>query len=202
MRNKVYWGLGVLIILIIATTTVVVIRLNNETQRLKDELAQLEEAQKKTEKTPHTVDFSETKPPDEPGYKWVRHGDHWDKVPISNPTGPIEHHNVPIADVSNDSDTNYVEFSMSEELARVREIDLEHVPKRIEFYKNAIPKAEERYNNLSTYIQKYPDADKWLREQLDHYKKTLESYRASLLHHEYRLALIRKEESEANNEKK
>lgn len=96
MRTKVYWGLGVLIILLIATTTVVVIRSNKETQRLRDELEQLE-AQKKAEKTPHTVDFSETKPPDEPGFIWVQHGDHWDKVPIDTPdTGHGEQHKKPV----------------------------------------------------------------------------------------------------------
>ena len=93
MTRKMYWGLAFLIVLLIATTTVVVIRSNNETQRLRDELAQLEEAQKKAENTPHTVDFSETKPPDVPGFVWVRHGDHWDKVPID----------AQIADVSDGS---------------------------------------------------------------------------------------------------
>ncbi len=81
MRNRLYWGLGILIILLIATTTVVVIRSNKETQRLRDELEQLE-VEKQAENMPHAVDFSETKPPDVPGFVWVRHGDHWDKVPI------------------------------------------------------------------------------------------------------------------------
>lgn len=117
MRNRVYWGLGVLIILLIATTTVVVIRSNKETQRLRDELAQLE-AQKKVENTPHAVDISETKPPDEPGFKWVRHGDHWDKVPIRTPDEsqdePKENQDARIGYICQFCNRNHDELTLEE----------------------------------------------------------------------------------------
>ena len=44
MNRKVYWGLGVLMILLIATMTVLVVRSNNETQHLRDELEKKLEA--------------------------------------------------------------------------------------------------------------------------------------------------------------
>lgn len=188
MTRKMYWGLAILILLIGTAAVFVIQHEMVENRELKDQLVELQalanqiNQQKVSKNNP---------PPTEPGFKWVWHNDHWDKVPIDNPIGPIEHHDVPIDDVPGDSDTNYVEFSMSEEeLARVREIDWEQLPKRIEFYKNAIPKAEERYNNLSIYIQKYPDADKWLREQLSEHKKTLDRYKQQLSYAEYRLALM------------
>ena len=50
--------------------------------------------------TPNVV-FSEEKPKDVPGFKWVRHNDHWDKVPLDNPNKPIEHPPVQMTEVSN-----------------------------------------------------------------------------------------------------
>lgn len=201
MTRKMYWGLGVLIVVFIGAFVFVMVNQHAEIKQLE---AEAKKAQDKANQINQQKNFKNNPPPDEPGFTWVWHHNHWDKVPINNPIGPIEDHNAPPTDISNDSDANYVEFSMSEEeLARVREIDLEYVPKRIEFYKNAIPRAEERYNNLSIYFQKYPDSDnKWLREQLEHHKKTLDMYKQQLSSAEYRLDLIRKEEMEANNEKK
>ena len=97
MRYKVYWGLGVLMILLIAVTTVVVVKNNNEAQRVRDELEKLE-AQKKAENTPEVVETSDEKPPDELGFVWVRHGDHWDKVPIQVAEVPNASDDSPLTD--------------------------------------------------------------------------------------------------------
>ena len=87
MRNKLYWGLGILIVLLIGAFVRVMV---NQHAEIKQGEAELKEAQRKlethnkVENTPEVVDISETKPPDEPGFKWVRHGNHWDKVPVTS----------------------------------------------------------------------------------------------------------------------
>ena len=36
-----------------------------------------------TDKQPdHPIIVGNQPPPAEPGFKWVRHGDHWDKIPV------------------------------------------------------------------------------------------------------------------------
>ena len=93
MRTKVYWGLGVLIVLLIGAFVFVMVNQYAENRQLERDLAEAVkklEAHNKEADTPQVVDISDTKPPNEPGFVWVRHGDHWDKVPIDNPTEPTE----------------------------------------------------------------------------------------------------------------
>lgn len=180
MRNKVYWGLGVLIVLFLCAFVLMMV---NEYAEIK----QLETDAKKAKDKVNPINQPKPsgKNPDKPlvAQESVKVNDEPKQLSVGG--------------------TESLDYEPTEEeLARVREIDLEQLPKRIEFYKNAIPKAEERYNNLSIYIQKYPDADKWLREQLPEHKKTLERYKQQLSYAEYRLDLIRKEEMEENNENK
>ncbi len=67
MNRKVYIGMTALIIICIGVTAFLLGRnTNNEPKRVYID-----------------VDPSMEMPPSEPGYKWVWHHDHWDKVPIA-----------------------------------------------------------------------------------------------------------------------
>ena len=83
MNRKMSWGIAALIIILIAAGGFIYWQWS-QVQQLKEQLAQddkmLEEKNKP--KVQHAASTSDTKPPDEPGFVWVRHGDHWDKVPI------------------------------------------------------------------------------------------------------------------------
>ena len=124
MSNKLYWGLGILIVLLIGAFVFVmdknqIAKDQSENRQLETDLAegqkkseahnraantpkvidiseiqQLEteliEVQKKIEvhnkaaNTPNVVDISDVKPPTAAtGFKWVRHGNHWDKVKVT-----------------------------------------------------------------------------------------------------------------------
>ena len=107
MRNKLFWGLGILIVLLIGTFVFVMVKDQSEIRQLETDLA---DVQKKSEihneaaNTPKEEDISDVKPPPaEPGFKWVRHGDHWDKIPVGQRekivepvkppnTGPLTYH--------------------------------------------------------------------------------------------------------------
>ena len=84
MNRKLYWALGVFILLIIGVTTVILIRNQAEMQQME---ADLEIVKKEQE---HPIIVTDP-PPADPGSKWVRHGDHWDKVPISTQQQPTIH---------------------------------------------------------------------------------------------------------------
>ena len=84
MNRKLKWGLGALIILTIVVAAVILIR---DQAKLRQMEADLEAAKQKVEelnsKKQEQPIADNGPPPAEPGYKWVRHGDHWDKVKIS-----------------------------------------------------------------------------------------------------------------------
>ena len=86
MNRKVKWGLGAFIILIIVVAAVILIR---DQAKLRQMEADLEAAKQKVEelnsKKQEQPIADNGPPPAEPGFKWVRHGDHWDKVPIAEP---------------------------------------------------------------------------------------------------------------------
>ncbi len=107
MRNKLYWGLGILIVLLIGAFSFVLVKEQSKIRQLETDLADLQkkrEAHNEAANTPKVVDISDVKPPPaEPGFKWVRHGDHWDKIPVGQPettvepvkppyTGPLTYH--------------------------------------------------------------------------------------------------------------
>ena len=85
MNRKLYWGLGILIAILICTMFVF-LTLRNQAEIRQIE-ADLEVAKKKVEefnaKNQGQPIAVVGPPPAEPGFKWVRHGDHWDTVPIS-----------------------------------------------------------------------------------------------------------------------
>jgi len=101
MRNKVYWGFAALIILLIGAGGFIYWQLS-EVQQLKEQLAQDDKMLEQNDKAKvqHAVSKANKKPPDEPGFEWVRHNDHWDKVPISNENEVVERSDVPITEVS------------------------------------------------------------------------------------------------------
>ena len=80
MKNKVFLGIAALILLLIAAGGFIYWQWS-QVQQLKQEAAQ--NAKLLEEKNGHIAKAGE-KPPDDPGFKWVQHGDHWDKVPIAD----------------------------------------------------------------------------------------------------------------------
>ena len=47
----------------------------------------------------HAVSFEDSKPPDEPGFEWVRHNDHWDRVPIDGQIAEVSDGSSQLASV-------------------------------------------------------------------------------------------------------
>ena len=156
MRYKVYWGLGVLMILLIAVTTVVVVKNNNEAQRVRDELEKLE-AQKKAENTPEVVETSDEKPPDEP-----------EEVPISDP--PVEE-KPQVTEVSSGTrkhpdvmtDDEYREWHRGdrspEEYEAKKAVELRFFPKRIENFEESIARDEARLEKNAEVLQRHPNSE-------------------------------------------
>lgn len=98
MGNKVYWGLGALIILI-GAFGFLLCRQYAEIQQLKKGAAESEQVDEpnKQKQTPEVVDVPEVDdrpPPPDDGHEYVWHGDHWDRVDASH---------APIVKVSDDT---------------------------------------------------------------------------------------------------
>ncbi len=86
MKSKLYLGIATLIILLFGTAFVGIIMCESaEIAQLRQEKADFEKviAEQKKQKTQEVVESNQP-PPDEAGFKWVRHGDHWDKIPVAN----------------------------------------------------------------------------------------------------------------------
>lgn len=100
-RSKRNWGIAALIIFVLAAGGFIYWQ-HLSLQQLKEELAQDEKIVKEMTKpkVQHDVSFADQKPPDEPGFVWVRHGDHWDKVAIDAPGTGQE---APSVDVAQDA---------------------------------------------------------------------------------------------------
>ncbi len=80
MNKKLYWGLGVLAVLLIGVSLGLLIRTTNtETKSIYRDVEPSQEV------VDHMrLQTSEGNPPPaEPGFKWVWHHNHWDKVPIA-----------------------------------------------------------------------------------------------------------------------
>ena len=82
MNKKLYWGLGVLFILIIGGFVFLLVQQKAELNEWEADAAK-DKKKLVTAETPPIV--KNKPPPPEPGYEWVQHGDHYDKVPISDP---------------------------------------------------------------------------------------------------------------------
>ncbi len=83
MPKQLQWAIGGLALLIVGFVALQ-IYLHVDMKNFRAELDSGPEIKTETPTTPNVV-VSEEKPEDVPGFKWVRHGDHWDKVPVSKP---------------------------------------------------------------------------------------------------------------------
>ena len=93
MNKKLYWGLGVLFILIIGGFVFLLVQQKAELNQWEADAAK--DKKLTTAETPPLV--VPKPPPPVPGFKWVQHGDHYDKVPISDPNGtPIAQSAAPV----------------------------------------------------------------------------------------------------------
>ncbi len=79
MNKKLYWGLGVLFILIIGGFVFLLVQQKAELNEWEADAAK--DKKLAAAKKPPIV--KNKPPPPEPGYEWVKHGDHYDKVPIA-----------------------------------------------------------------------------------------------------------------------
>ena len=88
--NKRNWGIVALIVFVIAAGGFIYWQLSS-VQQLKEQVAQDNKLLERNDEpeVQHVVSFSGQKPPDEPGFEWVRHGDHWDKVPVSKSAASV-----------------------------------------------------------------------------------------------------------------
>ncbi len=82
MRTKVYWGLGVLILLLGAAAVFIIQHEIAENRELKKQLA---EAKKLANQIKEQEALKNNPPVAREGYKMVPHGDHWHEVPIDAP---------------------------------------------------------------------------------------------------------------------
>ena len=177
MRNKVYWTLGVLMILLIAVTTVSVVRNNNEARILQDELEEKLEAQNKAENTPEVVDIS-------------------NEVPLSDPPEPVEPPPVEekpqVTEVSNGTgkhpdvmtDDEYREWHRGgrslEEYEAIKEVELRFFPKLIEQLEESIASYEASIKKDEEFFQKYPNSREYFRKTFGDDRQRLADDRAEL----------------------
>ena len=84
MSKRLMWGLSVLMVLVIAGISYMFAVQHAEIQQLKKEDAEAKELERQTQQVAEN-----DLPPAQPGYKWVRHGDHYHQVAIAKQTEPI-----------------------------------------------------------------------------------------------------------------
>ncbi len=88
MNKKLYWGLGVLFGLIIGGFVFLLVQQKAELNQWEADAAK--DKKLTTAETPPIVENKP--PPPEPGYTWVQHGDHFDKVPLAATSEtPVQH---------------------------------------------------------------------------------------------------------------
>lgn len=81
MNKRLIWGLSVLLVLVLAGVSYMIAVQYAEIQQLKKEDAEVEKQRQEAAEN--------DLPPAQPGYKWVRHGDHYHQMPIAKQTEPI-----------------------------------------------------------------------------------------------------------------
>ena len=88
MNKKLYWGLGVLFILIIGGFVFLLVQQKAELNEWEADAAK--DKKLTTAEKPPLV--APKPPPPVPGFKWVQHGDHFDKVPLAATSEtPVQH---------------------------------------------------------------------------------------------------------------
>ncbi len=126
MRNKLYWGLGVLIVLMLGVNAFLLLR-NTDTEPEKE--VHIDVAPDNRHKSPDMIAIEnyENKPNDGNEYEW--HGDHWHRVP--NPDAPrvvdMEFKSEPIE--SNLPDELPAEFPTDAEIQQMSFADVTHLQK-------------------------------------------------------------------------
>ena len=127
MTRRIHWGITALIILVIAAGGFMYWQWS-QVQQLREQLAQDEKMLEENDKVQHAAVTTDEKPPDERGYKWVRHNDHWDKVPLTGADQKPDPVQQPVTTYKNNDeyvDIDYSVFDKPEELiARIGEIKL------------------------------------------------------------------------------
>ena len=127
MDRKMYWGIAALMIILIAAGGFIYYQWSG-VQQLKEQLAQDKKMLEKNDNVQHAASKADEKPPDEPGYKWVRHNDHWDKVPITGADQKPDPAHQPVTTYKDNGEyieIDYSVFDKPEELiARIGEIML------------------------------------------------------------------------------
>lgn len=112
MRNKLYWGLGVLIFLIIGATVFVYVKDQAEIRELEKNLADAKKLEEESNKVQHVVSKADEKSPDAP-HDTQASDEHFIKAPI--PSGTPEN-SIPAAVAASDEVPKYAELkAMSEE---------------------------------------------------------------------------------------
>ena len=90
MYRKLYWGLGVFLVLFLVYFVFMMVKNQSENRELMDQLAEME---KLTDQIKEREASKNNPPVARDGYKMVPHGDHWHEVPIDAPD--VEHDDEP-----------------------------------------------------------------------------------------------------------
>ena len=86
MNRKVKWGVVTFIILIIGVSAVLLMRRTDPKPPITIYRGDTEPLNPNP-----TLNTKDNPPPTEAGFKWVWHDNHWDKVPIAQTNGKIQH---------------------------------------------------------------------------------------------------------------
>ena len=197
MNRKMYWGVALLILLIGTAAVFVILHELAENRQLAKENADLEELVNRL----NEPQVSENNPPPaEPGFKWVWHHNHWDKVPI-NANGPIAHHEDPtdpidqppveerphVTEVSKGIGKRFEERTDEE----LRNSYSHYSPAELEYDKEVnlgfyeqleelVPLLEASVKRSSENMQKYPFNSKFWRHQYEQDSRSLKHKSAKL----------------------
>ncbi len=87
MNKKTFWGVATLIILLVGVISFVMLTRTTELGIIVNDVP--EETLDNIRKEINSQILSTQKPPDEPGFVWEWHGDHWHKMPIAETEKPV-----------------------------------------------------------------------------------------------------------------
>ncbi len=87
MNKKTFWGVATLIILLVGVISFVMLTRTTEPDIVVNDVP--EETLDNIRKENNRQILSTQKPPDEPGFVWEWHGDHWHKMPIAETEKPV-----------------------------------------------------------------------------------------------------------------
>ena len=171
MRYKLYWGLGILIVLLIGAFTFVMVKQFEKNKQLEVELKEAQELAGQIEERKAAENNS---PVAREGFKMVPHGDHWHEVPIDAPdTWQGEPHETKSQDPLPDMSQYKIDFpeDIPEDFpteAELREMDLDLLIHLLELYTKESDKLKEtdREAGIRLYNATYPIVRKIMGEKL------------------------------------